>query len=120
VSEPFRKNDAGKPRFRLLDADFELGVVEVLTAGGDQYGDDNWQRGTRERYVDAASRHWNAYRRGELIDPDSGKPHLYHLTCCLMFLDWMDRREDKAIADSFFEPPDVVPTTWNVPLSVPR
>lgn len=88
----FVKHDAGKPRFDLLDPFFVEGIVAVLTHGAKKYADNNWQKGSRARYIAALGRHWNSYLKGEDIDTDSGMPVLWHIACCLMFLDWMDRQ----------------------------
>jgi hypothetical protein len=83
----FRKDDGGKPRFRLIPPYAELEVVKVLTHGGDKYGDDNWKNcDDWDRYIDALGRHLNAYRRGEINDPETDMHHLAHLMCCALFL----------------------------------
>lgn len=38
------------------------------------------------RYIAAAMRHFEAYRKGEKDDPESGMPHLWHCACNIMFL----------------------------------
>lgn len=81
-----RKDDQQKPRPDLFSPDFELEIAKVLAAGADEYGAENWKLVDRWRYVAAACRHWNAYRRGELTDPKSGFSHLAHLACNLSFL----------------------------------
>ena len=83
----FNKSDNGKPRFGLIPPLAELEVVKVLNHGGDRYGDENWRRCDNWcRYVDALGRHFNAYRRGERNDIESGRHHLAHLICCALFL----------------------------------
>jgi hypothetical protein len=82
----FNKDDKGKPRFRLMPPYAELEVVRVLTYGGNRYGDDNWKNcDDWGRYIDALGRHFNAYRRGEMNDSDTGMHHLAHLICCALF-----------------------------------
>lgn len=89
------KHDSGKLRFELLDPEFEFEVVEILTHGAEKYGAMNWQNlpDARPRYYAALRRHENAWARGERIDPESGKPHLAHAACNLMFLLWLERGE---------------------------
>ena len=55
-------------------------------------GADNWRYvdNARTRYFDAAQRHIMAWWQGEQTDSESGKHHLAHAVCCLMFLMWFD------------------------------
>lgn len=82
------KFDSGKPdwalaQWRTLDA-----YVRVLTFGARKYAPDNWRKvpNLRARYFAAAMRHVMAWWRGELLDPETGEPHLAHAICCLAFL----------------------------------
>jgi hypothetical protein len=84
------KYDNDKPRMDLLDPDWLEGVADVLTFGAQKYAAHNWRGGiVYSRLIAAAYRHLGAINRGEDIDPESGKPHAYHLSCCVMFLSWM-------------------------------
>jgi hypothetical protein len=71
-------------------------IVEVLEVGAIKYDVNNWQKLTdaKNRYENAAWRHLLALCRGELTDPESGKPHAAHLGCNLVFLTWF-RQEGK-------------------------
>ena len=63
-------------------------VVDVLMFGALKYERDQWQLvpdGER-RYLAAAFRHLTAYSDGELLDQESGLPHLAHAVCCLLFI----------------------------------
>jgi hypothetical protein len=84
------KYDHEKPRMDLLDADFLEGVADVLTFGANKYDAHNWRGGIAySRLLAASYRHLGAINRGEDIDQESGLPHVYHLSCCSMFLSWM-------------------------------
>jgi hypothetical protein len=84
------KHDQGKARMSLLDSSWLLGVAEVLTFGEKKYQAHNWRKGISvSRLMDAAGRHQAAFNDGEDLDPESGKGHLYHASCCLMFASWM-------------------------------
>lgn len=52
------------------------------------YGENNWQLVTNplDRYYAAAMRHWARAQQGEHLDPVSGRLHVAHLACCLLFL----------------------------------
>lgn len=87
-----RKDDDGKARWDLLPFGSLAQVVDVLTYGAKKYSPGNWQKvpNPRARYVSAALRHLAAYANGEKIDKESGKSHLAHAVCCLLFLMWFD------------------------------
>jgi Domain of unknown function (DUF5664) len=81
------KYDLEKPRMDLLDANFLEGVASVLTFGAKKYATNNWREGIAvSRLIAATYRHLGAINRGEDLDPESGLPHVYHASCCLMFL----------------------------------
>jgi hypothetical protein len=82
------KFDTGKLRYSLVPPTAVKALAEVLTFGAKKYAPNSWQLVDRaqERYLDALMRHLEAYRSGELIDPESGLPHLSHLLCNASFL----------------------------------
>jgi len=90
------KHDSGKPRFSLLPLDEVWDVVDVLEHGSKKYKPDNWKYVALEdesnmRYYDACLRHLTAWQKGEILDSESGLPHLAHATCCLLFQAWKDK-----------------------------
>lgn len=92
------KFDGAKPRWSLLPAGTVGQVVNVLEFGAKKYAADNWQRvpDSRARYYDASQRHIDAWWNGELLDPETGLPHLAHAVCCLLFLMWFDANKKQA------------------------
>lgn len=85
-----KKNDAGKPRWDLLDAEYLDGVAAVLEFGSRKYDAHNWRGGiTTSRLLAAMGRHYGAILRGEDRDAESGLFHWAHLGCCNMFFSWM-------------------------------
>ena len=90
----FQKFDKDKNRIELIEPEFIEGLGSILTFGANKYVSHNWKKGDRDRYYGALQRHLLAYRKGERFDPETGKSHLYHATCNLMFLDYFDRMED--------------------------
>lgn len=90
-----RKFDLGKLRWSLLPWSALKEVVEVLEFGTLKYDENNWQKVEPRRYLDAAFRHLVAYTNGEKLDPESGKHHLAHAVCCLLFLVWLDNKPAK-------------------------
>lgn len=89
-----RKDDAIKPRWDLVPWLELADTVDVLTFGAQKYADNNWQivPNAKPRYLAAAFRHLVTRARGEILDPESGKPHTAHAICCLLFLAWFDHR----------------------------
>ena len=90
------KYDSNKPRFSLLPLDEIWDVVDVLEYGAKKYAPDNWKYAimedeTNNRYYDACLRHLKAWKNGEILDTESGLPHLSHAICCLLFHAWKDK-----------------------------
>jgi len=71
-----------------------LSVMEslgkILTMGADKYGENTWQALSDfwKRYKAALLRHLTAIDKGELIDPESGLPHIDHVLFNAAFLSW--------------------------------
>lgn len=92
-AQPGTKYDHGKPILGAVPPHAELAVGRVLTFGAEKYARGNWDKveDHENRYMDAALRHLNAYRRGELTDDESGESHLAHAACCILFM--LDKQE---------------------------
>lgn len=89
------KFDRGKVRWTLLPFLALEEVLQVLEYGAQKYAPDNWQRvegaaGPDGRYVNAALRHMSTYVQGGVVDEESGRHHLAHAVCCLLFALWFD------------------------------
>ena len=81
------KYDIGKLRLDLLPFDALEEVGRVLTTGADKYGDRNWERGMSwSRLLGAALRHIFAWAMRSGPDAESGRSHLAHAACCVLFL----------------------------------
>jgi len=84
------KADYGKEQLTLVPRRIIHDICAIRMYGNQKYpdgGPDNWKRVERERYRDAAFRHFLSY----LDDPqgkdaESGFPHLWHLACNIAFL----------------------------------
>ena len=82
------KFDSGKPRMDLLPVKPLKQVAEILTYGADKYGPDNWREGkpiAHSRHYAGIQRHLMAYWSGEDLDPETGKSHLAHAACGILF-----------------------------------
>lgn len=107
------KNDQDKPRMDLLPPRPLIEIAEVLTQGAAEYGEYNWAKGLKfSRLKAAMDRHMAAWWAGEDLDPKSGKSHLAHVGCSLLFMmdlqrrmPAMDDRPDGMVASAFDLPP---------------
>jgi hypothetical protein len=91
------KFDKDKLMWELLPLEPIEDVVKILTFGAKKYAPNNWKLvdDAEARYYAAAVRHLVAWRQGELIDPESGEPHLAHLMCNVVFLSWLEKERIK-------------------------
>ena len=82
------KADLGKPKLTLVPRRIIFDIARVREYGNAKYLDpDNWRTVAKERYRDAAFRHFMAYLDDpEGVDEESGLPHLWHLACNIAFL----------------------------------
>ena len=85
-----------KTRWDLAEWPFFRAICEVLTTGANKYSPDQWKTmtGGREHFFSALMRHIDQWKEGQKIDEETGKSHLVHAACNLMFLDWLDRRQE--------------------------
>ena len=91
------KADAGKSQLTLVPRQILFDIARVREYGTKKYGDpENWRQVDRQRYRDAAFRHFCAYLDDPNgLDKESGLPHLAHLACNIAFLCELERRNEK-------------------------
>lgn len=82
-----RKFDADKTQYNLIPAEALKEVADVLTFGAKKYAPDGWRHvpNADVRFYNASLRHTEQDRMGEEIDPESGKYHLAHAICSMLF-----------------------------------
>jgi len=85
------KHDQNKPDWDIADFDAIEDMIRVLTFGANKYERDGWREVEAERYLSALMRHIAAYKRGEILDLESGLPHLAHAACNIHFLQVFQR-----------------------------
>ena len=92
------KADAGKSRLTLVPRKLIWKIAKVREYGTNKYHDpENWKRVEKERYKDAAFRHFLAYLDDEKsVDEESNLEHLWHLACNIAFLCEMEDWDDKS------------------------
>lgn len=80
----------GKMDWSLVDFKSLEPMVEVLMFGAEKYSPDNWKNGLPIREIfGSLLRHLIAFKDGEDNDPESGKSHIGHAMCNLMFISYM-------------------------------
>jgi hypothetical protein len=91
-----RKFDNGKLEWSHFLWDEAEEIMEILQFGAKKYawGNFAYVPNARERYFSALIRHVKAWNKGEEADPETGKSHLAHAGCCLMFLMYLDNHEN--------------------------
>lgn len=81
------KHDQNKVRMDLLPWDAITEIAKIFTFGAKKYADRNWEKGfTWSRVYAALIRHLTLWFQGQDNDPETGKSHLSHAGCCLLFL----------------------------------
>ena len=81
------KLDGGKNPLALLPVEALEEVGWIIEHGAEKYGVHNWRGGFEYlRISSAALRHIFAFLKGEDYDPDTGRYHIAHACCCLLFL----------------------------------
>lgn len=89
------KFDSDKDRWDLLPLEPIEQVVKVLTMGAKKYAPNNWQGVEMERYVAALFRHIIAWRKGEIVDSESGLHHLAHAITNLVFIMEIEKKNGR-------------------------
>jgi len=90
------KFDVGKTDYDLIPAEALEGIANVFTYGAGKYGADNWKHVTPiKRYLSAAFRHVQAWRKGEITDEESGLLHLDHAITNLIILRELVKQQTK-------------------------
>ena len=101
MNEQSAKADAGKLQLTLVPRQIIRCIAVIRMYGNRKYHDpENWKQVSKERYRDAAFRHFLSYLddpRGR--DAESGLPHLWHLACNIAFLCEMEEFKDEGAVD---------------------
>lgn len=101
MNDQSAKADAGKLQLTLVPRQIIRCIAVIRMYGNKKYHDpENWRQVSKERYRDAAFRHFLAYLddpRGK--DAESGLPHLWHLACNIAFLCEMEEFKDEGAVD---------------------
>jgi hypothetical protein len=84
------KFDSQKVRWDLIPLEVIEVAAKILTIGLDKYPEENWKTVPEpdDRYTAALLRHLTLHRSGQLLDEESGEPHLFHVLTNAIFLAW--------------------------------
>lgn len=81
------KEDGGKVRFELFPGDALEAISDILTYGASKYKDRGWEEGMDwSRVFGALMRHLWAWWQRKGVDVETGRSHLWHAGCCIVFL----------------------------------
>jgi len=89
VEEKAMRFNEGKVQLSyMMDADVAMkGMCKVMTFGAEKYARGNWKNAMDiQEVMDSLLRHMMAYNNGEVLDPESGLPHIDHIMCNAVFL----------------------------------
>lgn len=88
MSEQGRKYDSGKLRYDLIPVLALEETTKVVTKGAEKYDDENWKLVPegRRRYLAAAMRHIQQWRKGEIYDEEMETHHIANAISNLMFI----------------------------------
>lgn len=90
------KFNQGKAPMSLIPSRAEIEEAHVWGMGRDKYGNGNWTKGIPfTEILDSLGRHWNAYKGGQTLDPESGRSHMAHIRCnAAMLIEFEATRPD--------------------------
>lgn len=93
------KYDGGKILAALPFQDFPhalTSIANIGTYGANKYERHSWKTvsNARQRYEDALHRHMLAYYRGEKVDDESKRPHLWHIAWNILAILELDLTKD--------------------------
>lgn len=95
-------HDSGKLRYSLLPSHATTEVVRVMEYGATKYAPENYLKGGGldvTRLWDSCMRHMWAVRCGELVDPESGCPHMSHVAADAMMMREIILMRERTLAE---------------------
>jgi len=93
----------GKIMYQLVPWEWLEVLAKIFTMGAMKYAPNNWKLSLNtndhddavEERLGSAWRHLIARLKGEVLDPESGEPHLGHTAWNILFVMWYDMYEKK-------------------------
>lgn len=96
------KDDTDKLDYGTMPREVMRYVYAVRTYGNIKYEHDSWKDVPKpiRRYASAAERHWDAIVLDkEVMDKESGLPHIAHWLTCQIFIAWFVLRDQQLISE---------------------
>lgn len=88
-----QKFDKEKDPWHLLPYDALRAITKILAFGANKYGERNWEKGMEWHRLHRASiEHLTKWFEEGTPDDETGKSHLWHAGCCVLFLIAMELR----------------------------
>ena|SRR5882757_2929091 len=88
------KHDTEKLRMDLIPPEAMTALADILTFGAKKYSDRNWEKGMAwGRVYGALLRHLFSWWGKQGNDPETGRSHLWHALCCIVFLVTYEQRK---------------------------
>lgn len=92
--------NAGKEKWGLVNFEALKPMVQVLMYGAKKYEPRNWEKGlSKEEILESMLRHVFELLKGNLIDEESGLPHIGHIQCNALFYSYFTTVETKNARD---------------------
>ena len=94
MSEKALRYNEGKRKWSLVHYKSIEPLVEVLEYGALKYAPENWKKGLDcKEILESMQRHLAALMDGEILDKESGLPHVGHIMCNAMFFQYHSEHE---------------------------
>ncbi len=98
------KDTQGKEKLRFIPRQALVEIARVREYGNNKYGCPNgWRLCDRDDFVEAAMRHIVKYFDGQMIDSESGLPHLSHALTSLALAVSLNQVPNQETLDAFEE-----------------
>lgn len=90
----------GKLPWHLVDFRALKSMVEVLEYGAKKYAEDQWKKGLSLKEIrDSFLRHVIEWNSGQEVDSESGKDHIGHMMCNLLFYEYFTKVDPSKARD---------------------
>lgn len=95
VKEKAMRFNNGKLKWSYVHFGSLEPMVRVLMYGAEKYAPENWKKGLdMKEILESMQRHLCSLLDGEVIDPESGLPHMGHVQCNAMFYNYFHNKNN--------------------------
>lgn len=94
------RHNQGKPQYSMIDLQCLEQCAYVLEFGAKKYARGNWKLGMpTSKILDSLLRHIAAVQSGQVLDTESGLPHLGHIQANCLFLGNNNNEQDVRVIE---------------------